>query len=74
MWSLGTCTCSALWHLAATCVQRREDRLNVQDFNSDVPGETAELWVGTPYAAWIASWLSRMLDTARQKPCPGPGG
>ncbi|CAE7341718.1 unnamed protein product [Symbiodinium pilosum] len=23
------------------------------DFSSDVPGETAELWVGTPYAAWI---------------------
>ena len=26
----------------------------IEDFNSDVPGETAELWVGTPYAKWIA--------------------
>jgi hypothetical protein len=27
----------------------------LEDFNSDVPAETAELWVGTPYAAWIES-------------------
>ena len=33
-------------------------RVHSQDFNSDVPGETAELWVGTPYAAWIVSWLN----------------
>ena len=29
-----------------------------KDFNSDVPEETAALWVGTPYAAWIASHLN----------------
>lgn len=37
-------------------VQSSFGRLNRQDskdFNSDVPEETAELWVGTPYAAWI---------------------
>eukprot|EP00435_Cladocopium_sp_Y103_P057770 s218_g20.t1 len=29
------------------------------DFNSDVPAETAELWVGTPYAAWIEKDVQR---------------
>eukprot|EP00434_Breviolum_minutum_P036292 symbB.v1.2.032152.t2/scaffold3710.1/size51634/2 len=29
------------------------------DFTSDVPAETAEMWVGTPYAAWIEKDVQR---------------
>mmetsp|Transcript_38389 Transcript_38389/g.47562 ORF Transcript_38389/g.47562 Transcript_38389/m.47562 type:complete len:233 (-) Transcript_38389:142-840(-) len=44
---------------------RKADRSNRSqhkyhvDFSSDVPAETAELWVGTPYAAWIERDVQR---------------
>ncbi|CAJ1388395.1 unnamed protein product [Effrenium voratum] len=46
---------SGIWEKSTP--SKKSDRAGSQryhvDFNTDVPPETAELWVGTPYAAWI---------------------
>lgn len=54
---------SGLWERAGPS-NNKKDRQSSHykyhvDFNSDVPEETAALWVGTPYAAWIEKDVQR---------------